>query len=403
VTAVLAGWRPRRIPLTGWITLLAVLLGLGTAAMAVLSVLSGQEFNGLVALSIGVPSGIVGLVVARRLPANPLGWLLIAIAGCMIAGTDGSDYALLRYHLGYHVPFGLAAVLLGAVWGPGLELLALVVLLFPDGRLSSPWWRAALWAFAGLYALSIVLVVVAAAAAIIGHSVHVDSSGGLASTDRPAGRYGAVSGPLQVLILLLSISFAGRQVFSWRRSSGERRQQLKWLASGAAVAVASPFLSGLGQLSAIPAGHVVAGLAWFGFAALPVSIGVAILKYRLYDIDRIISRTLAYTLVTGLLVGVYAGLVLLATGVLGFTSSVAVAAATLAAAALFNPVRRRVQRVVDRRFNRARYSADRLVAQFSTGLSESVDLESVGSQLLGVTQEAIEPAHVSLWISGGAR
>jgi hypothetical protein len=134
-----------------------------------------------------------------------------------------------------------------------------------------------------------------------------------------------------------------------------------------------------------------------------VSIGVAILKYRLYDIDRIISRTLAYALVTGLLVGVYAGLVLLATEVLGFTSSVAVAAATLAAAALFSPLRRRIQRVVDRRFNRARYDADRLVAEFQTRLKDAVDLDAVGAQLTGVLQNALEPAHVGLWLSGGAR
>ena len=130
-------------------------------------------------------------------------------------------------------------------------------------------------------------------------------------------------------------------MLSWRRSSGERRQQLKWLASGAAVVVLRPVLAS--SQSVFPPGlHFLSGLAWFGFAALPVFIGVAILKYRLYDIDRIISRTLAYALVTGLLVGVYAGLVLLATQVLGFASTWAVAASTLAAAALFTLLRRRV-------------------------------------------------------------
>jgi membrane-associated phospholipid phosphatase len=131
-----------------------------------------------------------------------------------------------------------------------------------------------------------------------------------------------------------------------------------------------------------------------------VSIGVAILKYRLYDIDRIISRTLAYAIVTGLLGGVYAGLVLLATQVLGHHySSVAVAAATLAAAALFNPVRRRVQRAVDRRFNRARYDADRTVALFAARLKDAVDLESVRDDLAGVVQKALEPAHISVWMN----
>ena len=136
-----------------------------------------------------------------------------------------------------------------------------------------------------------------------------------------------------------------------------------------------------------------------GIAALPVSVGVAILKYRLYDIDRIISRTLAYAIVTGLLVGVYAGLVLLATEVLQVHSTVAVAAATLVAAALFNPLRRRVQQAVDRRFHRARYDAGRMVAGFAARLKDTVDLDSVRDDLAGVVRQALEPAHVSVWIN----
>jgi hypothetical protein len=197
------------------------------------------------------------------------------------------------------------------------------------------------------------------------------------------------------------VAFIVRQVLSWRRSSGERRQQLKWLASGAVVVVASAFLTS--AHSAFPAGawQLVTSLAWFGFAALPVSIGVAILKYRLYDIDRIISRTLAYALVTGLLVGVYAGLVLLAIQVLRFSSPVAVAASTLVAAALFAPVRGKVQRAVDRRFNRARYDADALVAAFSDRLKDAVDLAAARADLIAVTHQALEPAHVAVWLQDG--
>ena len=130
-----------------------------------------------------------------------------------------------------------------------------------------------------------------------------------------------------------------------------------------------------------------------------MSIGVAILKYRLYDIDRIISRTLAYAIVTGLLIGVYAGLVLLATRVLSFHTPLAVAAATLAAAALFSPLRRRVQLGVDRRFNRARYDADQTVAAFAARLKDAVNLDSIRDDLTGVVHQALEPAHVSVWIS----
>jgi hypothetical protein len=145
--------------------------------------------------------------------------------------------------------------------------------------------------------------------------------------------------------------------------------------------------------------EVLGGLAWFGLAALPVSIGVGILKYRLYDIDRIISRTLAYAIVTGLLVGVYAGLVLLATRVLSFRTPVAVAASTLAAVALFSPVRGRVQRAVDRRFNRVRYDADQTMAAFAARLKDAVDLDSVETDLASVVHQALEPAHLSVWIS----
>jgi hypothetical protein len=145
--------------------------------------------------------------------------------------------------------------------------------------------------------------------------------------------------------------------------------------------------------------QVVGDVLVIGVAALPAGMGVAILKYRLYEIDRIISRTLAYAIVTGLLVGVYAGLVLLTTQVFLVHTPVAVAASTLAAAALFNPLRRRVQKAVDRRFNRARYDADQTVAAFATRLKDAVDLDSVRDDLAGVVSRALEPAHVSVWIS----
>jgi hypothetical protein len=139
-------------------------------------------------------------------------------------------------------------------------------------------------------------------------------------------------------------------------------------------------------------------IGWL-MVALPAGIGVGILKFRLYDIDRIISRTLAYTIVTGLLAGVYAGLVLLATRIPWVHTPAAVAVATLAAAALFNPLRRRVQLAVDRRFNRARYDADQAVAAFADRLKEAVDLDSVRDDLADVVQHALEPAHISVWVS----
>jgi len=189
------------------------------------------------------------------------------------------------------------------------------------------------------------------------------------------------------------LSFVGHQVLSWRRASGERRQQLKWLACGAVTAL------GLSLLGNVVSWNVESRLLEFGVVALPAGIGVGILKYRLYDIDKIISRTLAYALVTGLLAGLYAGLVLLATQVLRIHTPVAVAAATLAAAALFSPLRRRVQRAVDRRFNRARYDADQMVTAFAVRLKDTVDLDSVQDDLASVVTKALEPAHLSVWSS----
>ena len=141
------------------------------------------------------------------------------------------------------------------------------------------------------------------------------------------------------------------------------------------------------------------GMVSGAVALVPVAIGVAVLRYRLYDIDRVISRTLAYAIVTGLLAGIYAGLVLLATHVLHVHTPVAVAAATLAAAALFNPLRRRVQRIVDRRFNRARYDAETTVTAFAARLTNAVDLDAVRDDLAHVVQSALEPAHLTVWTS----
>jgi hypothetical protein len=391
-----------RVPSTAaWLRVLGGLAVLSLAAMIPLSFLSGQVFNGAVPLVIGVPCAVVGMLVARRQPGNPIGWLFLVIAVCLFVGTDGGDYAYLGYRLGHHLPLGVVAVVLGQVWGPGLELLFVVVLLFPDGRLPSRFWRWALRAYGVLYAALLAADAAATADALIGHPVRVDASGGLSAVDNPAGWYKAVQGPLTVALVVLSVSFIARQVLSWRRSSGDRRQQLKWLASGAAISVLSVVVASSGAGATATFLQWVGPLAWFGIAALPLSIGVAILKYRLYEIDRIISRTLAYAIVTGLLVGVYAGLVLLATRVLGFTAPVAVAASTLAAAALFTPVRRRVQRVVDRRFNRARYDADRTLAAFTARLQDDVDLDTVRTDLITAVHQALEPAHASVWLAGG--
>ncbi len=384
-----------------WIILLGGLAALSFVAMIPLMLMAHQLFNGLVALVIGVPCAVVGVLVARRQPRNPIGWLFLVIAACVSLGTDGPDYAFLGYRLGHHLPLSPVGLALGQLWGPGLLLLFVVILLFPDGRLPSGFWRRALWVYCAIYAVLLVATAVATAGALVAHPIRVDSNGGLSAVDAPADWYKAVQGPASIMLIVLSLCFIGRQVLSWRRSSSDRRQQLKWLASGGAFTLVCAALSGSLGSSGITLLNVVGGLTWFGWAALPVGIGVAILRYRLYDIDRIISRTLAYAIVTGLLVGVYAGLVLLATQALpvSLSTPVAVACATLVAAALFNPVRRRVQRLVDRRFNRARYNADKTVAVFAARLQDALDLHAVQDDLAGVVHQALEPAHLSLWIN----
>ena len=367
------------------------------AAAVVLTALIGQ-------LSIGIPAGVVivltfaavGLVIARRQPGNPIGWIMVVFTLVYVLGAAASDYAVLYYRLGHHgLPLASLALLLSAVQAPSFAMFPVVILLFPEGTVPERRWRWAVRAYAGLVAFVLALLLAAPAAALAGHDVHLNARGNLTSSGHLvewlADPPGWLIVPVIAAIVIIGLSFVGHQVLSWRAAEGDCRQQLKWLACGGAVAAASLLLA-----AALGVAELLAGLA-----ALPVSIGVGILRYRLYDIDRIISRTLAYTLVTGLLVGVYAGLVLLATRVLSVHTPVAVAAATLAAAALFTPLRRRVQQAVDRRFNRARYDTDQTVTAFAARLKDAVDLDSIRDDLAGTVHQALEPAHISVWVSHG--
>jgi hypothetical protein len=381
-------------------TVLAVLSLMLLAAALMLSALTGQlsVLGSGPIVPIVVVYAAVGFVVARRQPGNPIGWILITwIVVFLLSGVAGG-YAALYYRFGHHgLPLAPVAVVLGPLWAPALLLFPVVILLFPDGRPAARRWRWVLRAYVVAGALASAAVFAPAVTAVARHDVRVDAAGNLISTGRPHGGLLAVAAPLGLgLILVIVLSFVAHQVFSWRRATGERRQQLKWLATGAAVTLVVVAAS-LGFSSTSVVGEILG----IGLAALPVGIGVGILKYRLYEIDRIISRTLAYAIVTGLLVGVYAGLVLLATQVLRFHSSVAVAMSTLATAALFNPLRRRVQHAVDRRFNRARYDADQTVTAFAARLKDAVDLDSVRDDLAAVVENALEPAHVSVWIRAG--
>jgi hypothetical protein len=367
------------------------------AAVVPLSVLAHQNplASAGTGLALGVPFAAVGVVVLRR-QGNLIGWLSLAFAIVFLLSTDAGFYLVARYRLGQHLPLAPVMLFLQPLWVVALAILPLIVLLFPEGRLPSSRWWPVLALYAALSALFLVTQYTQAAAALTGHDIRVDASGDLTGAAHSAGWTAGVGGAGFLLLVLLALSFAGRQLLSWRRSAGERRQQLTWLVSGGAFSVLSVAVSAAAG-SAGGIGQAVSSILGFGLVAIPLAIGVGILKYRLYDIDRIISRTLAYAIVTGLLAGVYAGLVLLAESVLPRSSSAGVAVATLIAAALFSPLRRRVQRVVDHQFNRARYDADQTVAAYAARLKDTVDLESVREDLTRVIQQALEPSYLSLW------
>jgi putative flippase GtrA len=378
-----------------------VLLALFAAAVP-LSGLAHQNLNaggGSVPVWVSAAFAAAGWVLAFRRPANPLGWIMLGGAFFFALSEDASYYTVADYGLRHgDLPLGGLALLAQPGWAPGIVLLGLLVLLFPDGRLPSSRWRWLVATYAAVGALWMAGTVVLTVRALADHGTQVDSGGNLlllSGHDPAAGWWNVLQNLFFPLLIACWLASIASQALSFRRSSGERRQQLKWLLAGSAATLVAVGLAAL--LRSVPWLSDVIGV--IGFLALPVSIGVAVLRYRLFDIDRIVSRTLAYAIVTGLLVGVYAGLVLLTTEVFGFHTPVAVAASTLAAAALFTPVRRRVQRLVDRRFNRARYDAETTVAAFADRLKDAVNLDAARDDLATTVHQALEPAHLSVWVS----
>ena len=346
--------------------------------------------------------GVVGFVVASRKPRNPLGWIMLASAAVSSFSQDASFYMVADYRLRHGgLPLGWVAVLAQPGWAVSIVLTGLAVLLFPDGRPPSPRWRWVLWLYLAAATLYLVGVLIASVGAIAGHDIRVDGSGNLLVISHPTGSstwWGVVEAVFLPVLALCWLGSVVGQVASYRRSSGIRRLQLKWLLAGSATALVgiplTTFLSGMRGLPGLAA-DITGAVA---LLAIPVCMGVAILRYRLFEINRIVSRTLAYAIVTGLLVGVYAGIVLVATQVVSVNEPVAVAGSTLAVAALFNPLRRRVQRAVDRRFNRARYDADNIVAAFAGRLQDAAALDSVQDELASTVQNALEPAFLSVWL-----
>jgi hypothetical protein len=340
---------------------------------------------------------VVGALVVAHRPNNAIGWLFSASALLAFTGQLAGQYAIYGYATR---PGSLPGATLAVWYGswPWVLILALTLiftpLVFPTGRLLSPRWRPLAW-----------LAGVATAVLTTLNSLRTNMSLGTVPDQVIANPIGVAvvgnpdKGPaVPALILLLTVLAAvafGSLVVRFRRSRGEERQQLKWFTYAAALVP----LSVLGD--ALPA--VVGDLAIdLPIVFLPVAAGIAILRYRLYDIDRLINRTLVYGLLTALLGGVYAGAVLVLGQLFGGVGrdppSWAVAGATLAVAALFQPVRRRIQVVVDRRFNRRKYNTAQTIQAYSTRLRDQVDLDTLSTELLAVVDQTMEPTRVSLWL-----
>jgi hypothetical protein len=356
--------------------------------------LADQSGNGLdmvVGLTFIVAFATVGALLAWKKPGNPIGWLLSASG---LADALGG-FSQLLIHFPQTRTLGHW---LGWTWLLGLGLCVFVVLLFPAGSLPSRRWRTVAWA-AGAGLAGWVLGN-AFAPTITRDGPPVPNPVGV--TGAPGKIFTVMVGASLALIAVTGLAAVLSLVFRYRKARAGERAQLRWLVYAGALIVVT-FLAEMVAERIIGPGTTATNLqnavSSGGGALVPVAIGIAVLRYRLYDIDRIISRTVAYAIVTSLLIGVYAGSVLLATQVLRFRTPVAVAAAALAAAALFTPVRRWVQSRVDQRFNRARYDADQIAAAFAARLKDTVDLGSVRDDLTGIVSRALEPTHVSVWIS----
>jgi hypothetical protein len=357
-----------------------------------------ETFNWAMACLPSMVFVTVGSVIVARRPRNVIGWLCCAIGAVVSLGGFGSSDAARSIAANPdRIPGAAALYLLGQVQllVPMLGLLPVLVLVFPTGRLPSRRWRPVLWLVAvglGLYVASVMLKPGPAAKGL------PDNPLGVAAADRLLGPVAAVSGLLFAVFVVLVLASL---VVRFRRARGEERQQLKWLLYGVILLVL--LIPTVGRVvEQLPSPFLGPVFAAVMFSIIPVAIGLAVLKYRLYDIDRIISRTLAYALLTAMLAGLYAIVVLvlgqLFGGITERPPSWAVAAATLAVASLFQPARRRIQAVVDQRFNRRRYDAARTVESFSAHLRNQVDLDTLSDELLSIVRQTIQPTTASLWL-----
>lgn len=367
-------------------------LALALLVLARLNGLSAVEMlTGQTGFSVafGIVFPLVGAFLARRLSRNPVGWILIGIGLSQTVALFAGNYG--EYAAAHPpVPVRPGVVLLGEViWVLALPLGALLLLLYPHGRLPSRRWRPVVWAVATGVAVMVLAVALDWNRWVAEYATGTET----ATTPLPE-----LLGGLGFAILVGSWVVAlGGLILRFRRSTGVERQQLKWFTYAAGVVAATFLVTDLlGPLGSV--------LTLVSVVVLPGAIALAVLRYRLYDIDRVISRTVSYAALTGLLVAVYAGSVVGLGGLIralggAGDGDLVVAASTLGVAATFGPLRARIQRFVDHRFNRARYDAAWEVERFGGRLRDEVDLDGLTHDALGTVWGTVQPSHASLWLA----
>ena len=381
---------------------LALLLGGIALSRAASSVVPDLPFGGetddgsvIANLVTLLPFSVVGAIIASRQPRNSIGWLFCSVGVTIGLNSFAGDYAefWLASGFGPDSVGETAAWLSSWVWFLLVYVpMSFLLLLFPDGRPPSPRWRPVAWG-----------VALGTVGGVVGYAL---KAGPLVDFPHIANPYGVDSPVVGMVGVAGSIVGAGSMVASavslivrLRRAESVERQQIKWLAYGGAVMVGILGAGGLITLWSVPASIVVMSVSLLG---LPVFTGIAIVKYRLYDIDLLINRTLVYGALTAMLVLVYlCGVVFLQylfRTLAGGESQLAIVASTLAIAALFEPLRRRVQVFIDRRFYRRKYDARKTLEAFSTKLRDETDLDALNDVLVGVVRDTMQPAYASLWL-----
>lgn len=374
---------------------LAVVLLVATAVLAVVNrqvVVPDEEpwDARLVWAVLSIPAPVIGALISSRRRDNPYGWVWLVMGLGLALQLYMSEYVFLSLHRPGVPLVGVAGILSGVGWATAYFSLPLVLLLYPTGHPPSGRWNVLLRG------------ILLTAATAIGFGVFSPTEG-VSPVRNPIQATGVLGGAVEtvvaggtILVLGSTVPAAVSLVARYRSAGPTERAQLKWFLFAAVVFVVGLIvdffweLEGVGE--ALKEGLVM--------AFLPVAVAVAILRHRLYDIDRIVSRTVSYAVVTALLVGIYVMGVFLLQRVVPASSDLAVAASTLAAAAAFNPIRRRVQSAVDRRFNRARYDAVRTVEQFSERVRIAADATDLTAELQRVAASVMEPAHLSVWLGG---